>query len=430
MADTASWHLLPSDLLELQIGQIDLLMAMYPDDITISDQGAKVLDALRSALDESGVVDFNVAPVVSLELQLSITEADAPKEQSIKLDLTAPFTSESPQHPDEPPNFKVRIQQPSWMSRAATSQLQDTLPEAEDLLSTIEHVREAAARAHEESIRTQDTTASATLDSGPLVRVWFYFPSISTRSKRDDFITFAPAYNLTGFLYAGKPGLLCVEGGSQSIDEYMRFIKTESWGDIPAHHKKVSERYRESAERVFSDMTEITDTVGERRGQRQNRGDMKAVEEWLDERGLKEALTKVLIISSCPKVKRSIDQHAEALNDFEGKSLIPRRASWLPRLRLRRRAILICPILPITPSASDVIHKLGWELLCHLCAPSKMVVPEDACEACLWLCDLPEIILDTPGVDLEIGRSRDLEEALLKEHVNVDFKGGSTFTLD
>jgi hypothetical protein len=75
----------------------------------------------------------------------------------------------------------------------------------------------------------------------------------------------------------------------------MRFIKTESWGDIPAHHKKVSERYREAAERVFTDMTEITDTVGERRGQRQNRGDMKAVEEWLDERGLKDVLKKVLM---------------------------------------------------------------------------------------------------------------------------------------
>ncbi|CCF32536.1 hypothetical protein CH063_04912 [Colletotrichum higginsianum] len=48
----------------------------------------------------------------------------------------------------------------------------------------------------------------------------------------------------------------------------MRFIKTESWGDIPAHHKKVSERHRETgvASRVFADMSEITDSVGERRG--------------------------------------------------------------------------------------------------------------------------------------------------------------------
>jgi hypothetical protein len=107
----------------------------------------------------------------------------------------------------------------------------------------------------------------------------------------------SPRYQLSGFLYAGKPGILCVEGGSQSIDDYMKFIKTESWGDIPAHHKKVSERYRETkdVERAFEGMTEITDTVGERRGQRANRGDMKAVEEWLVERGVGDAFAKVLM---------------------------------------------------------------------------------------------------------------------------------------
>jgi hypothetical protein len=295
MASATSWHLLPLDLLELQIGQIDLLMAMYPEEITLNDYSEKMLNTLRNAIDEGGSNAFHDSPIVSLLLELPLTDNGASNTQTLRLDLAAPFTYEGLQHPEEPPNFKVRIHQPSWLSRAATTQLQDTIPEGEDLLDTIEHIKDAAAQAHKESLQPQVTSTASTNDSGPLVRVWFYFPSISTRSKRDDFIKFAPAYNLTGFLYAGKPGLLCVEGGSQSIDEYMRFIKTESWGDIPAHHKKVSERYRETGERVFSDMTEITDTVGERRGQRQNRGDMKAVEEWLDERGLKEALTKVLM---------------------------------------------------------------------------------------------------------------------------------------
>lgn len=295
MVSSASWYLLPLELLELQIGQIDLLMAMYPEEITLDANAQKMLDALRGTIDDAERADFSIAPAVSMNLSLSVANEDSTERGTIQLDLTAPFTYGGPQSPDEPPVFKVRIQQPSWLSRAATNQLQDAIPEDEDLLGTIEHIKETAAQAHAVSLNSQALSSAVASDTRPLVRVWFYFPSISTRSKRDDFIKFAPAYNLTGFLYAGKPGLLCVEGGSQSIDEYMRFIKTESWGDIPAHHKKVSERYRETADRVFSDMTEITDTVGERRGQRQNRGDMKAVEEWLDERGLKEALTKVLM---------------------------------------------------------------------------------------------------------------------------------------
>nr|RBQ99375.1 hypothetical protein FVER53263_10842 [Fusarium verticillioides] len=139
--------------------------------------------------------------------------------------------------------------------------------------------------------------ANAPIVDTSLVRVWFYFPSISTRAKRDDFINYAPTYGLTGFLLAGKPGILCLEGGSVAIDDFMKFIKTESWGDIPAHHKKVSERYREEAvdlKRAFSDMQEITDMI-EKRGARGNRGDMKALEAWLVECGLGDAFGKILM---------------------------------------------------------------------------------------------------------------------------------------
>ena len=152
-----------------------------------------------------------------------------------------------------------------------------------DTFEIIESIRqEVASFLSRPSSGGQESDSGTKPHNSTISRTWFYFPSISTRSKRDDLVHSAPSYGLTGFLYAGKPGLLCLEGGSQNIDEYMRFIKTESWGDIPAHHKKVSERLRETeVERVFGDMSEITDSVGERRGQRVNRGDMRAVEEWL-----------------------------------------------------------------------------------------------------------------------------------------------------
>lgn len=77
----------------------------------------------------------------------------------------------------------------------------------------------------------------------------------------------------------------------------MRFIKTESWGDIPAYQKKVSERWREVGVkgRVFEGMSEITDQVGERRGERGMRGDMGGLEEWLVGRGVGEAFARVLM---------------------------------------------------------------------------------------------------------------------------------------
>jgi hypothetical protein len=38
----------------------------------------------------------------------------------------------------------------------------------------------------------------------PLVRVWFYFPSLNTREKRQNMVDWAPSYSLTGFVLAGK----------------------------------------------------------------------------------------------------------------------------------------------------------------------------------------------------------------------------------
>jgi hypothetical protein len=295
MADILRWKLLPPDLIELQIGQIDLLLAMYPEEIVLEDDAQRMLEFLRNGGAAISQAGLRVTPNVSMIFDLPIEE-ELSNPQTLRLDLGVPFMYDGDKPPLDPPEVKVRAQRPAWMSKVATSQLMSGLPEGEDLLGTIEHIREAAAQYLVGSNKKETESNTTTQEAGPLVRVWFYFPSISTRSKRDDFIIHAPHYKLTGFLYAGKPGLLCVEGGSQSIDDYMKFIKTESWGDIPAHHKKVSERHRGKCEkRVFEDMTEITDTVGERRGQRANRGDMKAVEEWLVERGLGDAFTKVLM---------------------------------------------------------------------------------------------------------------------------------------
>lgn len=292
-----TWLLLPPDLIELQLGQIDLLLAMYPEDITIEESAQDMIDDFKKDIEGGSERSYESPPSVSILLRIAVPN-EAQDDKTLDLDLIIPFFDQGTEHPDEPPNVKVRIRQPPWLSRATTTQLMDDLPPDEDLLSTIEHIKEAAsthlASTHNSALHS-NTQATST-STAPLVRVWFYFPSISTRSKRSDFIIHAPTYSLTGFLYAGKPGLLCVEGASQSIDDYMRWIKTESWGDIPAHHKKVSERYREvGVERVFGDMVEITDSVGERRGGRMNRGDMKAVEEWLGERGLGEALGRVLM---------------------------------------------------------------------------------------------------------------------------------------
>ncbi|SPO06178.1 related to protein C21orf6 (GL011) [Cephalotrichum gorgonifer] len=305
MAATKQWQLLPHSLIEHQIGQVDLLMAMYPaeGEVAIDMESERVLSALRASVAEMSTPTFRTPPVVTMLLTLTVPgPGDPGNDKVLEVDLNVPFSWEDGELPDDAPSIRVRVRQPSWLNRTSTAHLNSRVAEGdEDLFGTIQSIQEAAVEQLEQLETTQasqvESSNGASSSGGPLVRAWFYFPSISTRSKRDDLVAHAPPYGLTGFLYAGKPGLLCVEGPSRQIDDYMRFIKTESWGDIPAHHKKVSERRREGdiPARAFGDMREITDSVGGRRGTRANRGDMKAVEGWLVERGLGDAFAKVLM---------------------------------------------------------------------------------------------------------------------------------------
>jgi hypothetical protein len=295
-----SQALLPVELVELQLAQIDLLMAMYPGEgvLSIDETSSAMLDDLRVSNGKSvDAVISNDAPSVSILLNLEVDTGGEALGKTVQLDILVPFTyyDSVASYSSEVPNPKVRLRQPPWMSKAEAAALMVNVPKDEDLFASIEHIREAACY-HLSSTSKGDATLERNHDiTEALVRVWFYFPSISTRSKRDDLVNYAPTYQLTGFLLSGKPGVLCLEGTSGRVDAYMKFVKTESWGDIPAHQKKVSERFREPVvARVFEDMQEITDTLGERRGERANRGDLKSLEAWLIERGLGEAFMKVL----------------------------------------------------------------------------------------------------------------------------------------
>lgn len=293
---------LSRDLLEMQLGQIDLLMAMYPseENITISESSTAAIESLRDWLSQDTDELLQYIPsTIGVSLQLDATET-SPEARQKDIPIEVSFLLHHPDgtQSDAPPT-RVRLQQASWMSKSELASLSAQISiDDGDLFSTVEAINSTVSSYLSQPAPTQSNQSAETKNVGDesIVRVWFYFPSISTRSKRDDLVNHAPGYGLTGFLLAGKPGILCLEGGSQAIDDYMKFIKTESWGDIPAHHKKVSERYRQPGikDRAFSNMQEITDQM-ERRGERANRNDLRALESWLTEIGLQDAFSKVLI---------------------------------------------------------------------------------------------------------------------------------------
>ncbi|KAJ5633456.1 hypothetical protein N7490_009795 [Penicillium lividum] len=288
--------ILPVEIMESQISIIDLLVAMFPSpgELEIAESTLQCIETLRDWCQDPVSTPSDIPLTMSLVVALSIADGD----KTIQVNISVPLRCEDPETIDQPPPLHYALRQPEWMTKAEVAEIAVSIPQG-DALEAFEYIQGEASRFLEsKQCQAMESQGSGLLESSkaPLVRVWFYFPSLSTRKKRDDMVNLAPGYSLTGFVLAGKPGVLCLEGTSPDIDAYMSFIKTHSWGDIPSHQKKVSERFRQTdnIERVFSGMEEITDSLGARGGQRANRGDMQALEAWLGTRGLQEAFERVI----------------------------------------------------------------------------------------------------------------------------------------
>lgn len=285
--------ILPADIMESQLSTIDLLAAMFPSpgELDIPESTAQCVEKLRDWCQDSTSMPSGIPSSLLLAVCLPI----AGGEKKIQVNISIPLQCDELETIEQPPSLSYSLRQPDWMSKAEVAGLTAAMPQ-DDIFEAFEYVQEEAL--HFLHSQQQASTSETTVPrSGePIVRVWFYFQSLSTREKRDDLVNHAPGYSLTGFVLAGKPGVLCLEGRSADIDAYMKFIKTHSWGDIPSHQKKVSERFRETEhiQRVFPRMEEITDSLGERGGQRANRVDMQALEAWLRDRGLQDAFGNVI----------------------------------------------------------------------------------------------------------------------------------------
>ncbi|KAH8825231.1 DUF1115 domain protein [Flagelloscypha sp. PMI_526] len=203
----------------------------------------------------------------------------------------------------------IRPKHPSWMSRTDFDMLLQGLPKLEDsedfssfAVESLEYIMQFCSQASLESLpsATPEIDLDNPVDSR-IIRTWFLLPSLSTKSKRQDLVTYAQSFEMTGIILAGKPGLVILEHPSAtSFDSYWSNIKSTSWADIPSSHKKVSERLREDAvHRAFEDMREMTrdkELGGQEAlvGAKGNRNDMGGLEAWLEKKGLGGRMQKVL----------------------------------------------------------------------------------------------------------------------------------------
>ncbi|GAA5968494.1 hypothetical protein JCM11641_007658 [Rhodosporidiobolus odoratus] len=343
--------ILPFELLAEQFEALDLAQSMFalPGELILADRSEAFLSSLRAWIEAGDISSDNLAQddhwtdSLDFQLHLNLDNPTISSSTTFPLSLSAriPLVESLPgadTTASGAPRATVRLQQPPWLSRTAHDALSSSLlsltpttfsSNAELILETVDYAREEATK-----LLPDETEAEASSQTGqgrrrgrgggkpgqkekhePEFRAWMYLMSLSTREKRDDMVDWAPEYGLTGFVLAGKPGLLCVEGAESNIQAYLADIKSNSWADIPSFQKKITERHRTpllpstsssapitpssrgnedpTSQRVFTDFCEITSLInhGGHRGQRVEMGEVKA---FLEAKGFGDILGLVI----------------------------------------------------------------------------------------------------------------------------------------
>ncbi|CAD6937074.1 unnamed protein product [Tilletia controversa] len=308
----------PEDL-AIQLNACELLLAMWgADDGVELDEGtqtgitdlAKYLALPVNELGSPHSVELKNALPNAIVFSLPVNASDSmgrgegSKARTLQVEVSLSLRK-TPRTNLRP---RIQVQRPTWLTRAQydtlISQAGLSAPQEEDsegasseddeedpasfVLSTVERISEAVIDLESE-IATSSSNSKSTegrssqSKSRDVVRAWYHFPSLSSKDKRADLVSYAQHHDppLTGFVLAGKPGVAVIEAplpdrssdkftpsditaATAAIDRYWSKIRSSSWADIPAGHKKVSLRLTEDSagvSRVFTDMQDVTDSI-------------------------------------------------------------------------------------------------------------------------------------------------------------------------
>ena len=184
------------DVVEYQLSNISILQSMYPEpsELTVTPH------CLSSYMTLEANPSSSVASS-SLELVHTTTIDQGEIELMVILPL-------------ERSRVETHMRQPAWLTRAEWEQVKELPPSADDelvveyVLDTMEMIRRRVNGLARYQVVEEDSKP----DLGDLMvkpksclqRVWFWFPSLSSKEKRKDLITFAEEHLLTGFLLAGE----------------------------------------------------------------------------------------------------------------------------------------------------------------------------------------------------------------------------------
>lgn len=220
------------EALDRAVQEVEALQAIYCDDdedvaIRLTIKSIRELEAARLLAESEEPLQPDQIPNLELEMQVSTEET--PSTMSARLYFGLP-----PGYPSyEAVNVTVLTAE-GFTSREAREDLARQLQEKAREIIGSESVMEITQECQERLMQLQIETAKerqnntapedqATQQS--IGRRWIWVHHITNRQRKEDIVREAQENALGGYLKAGYPGVVVVEGAKRGCDEFVMWIK-------------------------------------------------------------------------------------------------------------------------------------------------------------------------------------------------------------
>ncbi|XP_017027178.1 RWD domain-containing protein 2B [Drosophila kikkawai] len=237
-----------------QLEELDLLSSIYcaPGELQMLDAGV-VADFneflqedkdrppadLRSHLEY--LVKLSLPAKQSVEVRVELPHLYPLLEQA-RVSVHSPLLGKSREQ-----RLKTDIEQYQSEER-----VEDAEPYIFQLLSWLQdQIEDLIKRPAEEFVEPPEAQEPLTPAAVHLERLWIYSHHIKSTAKRQELVRQARQLELTGFSRPGKPGIICVEGEPENVQEFWRSIKALRWQKISMVRTESRQR-----KRVFQDFSE------------------------------------------------------------------------------------------------------------------------------------------------------------------------------
>lgn len=236
------------ECLRKQLEECELLKSMYSnpgefqsDTPYLINEIEQYLSGSRNSIDEK------------LDYRVKLTSGDIHMELSVVLGHNYPLV--------EKPMLIIRIATLSRHDEKLVKEAIDNFIDTEvdkteaymfQVVSWLQDNIQDLVQLPESKAQWENKTESSTMG-----RAWLWSHHIYSKIKRQDIMKLSKDYCLNGFMWPGKPGVICLEGYAENVEDVVKIIKTWNWQKLKLVKMEVSEEPQPENFFRFQDFQEI-----------------------------------------------------------------------------------------------------------------------------------------------------------------------------